>query len=330
MKKLYLAIAILTAIPVASFGQVFIQNTMFPMNKYVYNPASAAASGTSSITGMYRAQWVGIKGNPNLATLGGEMPLPKIKGAVGGYFISDRLGPLSTTGLNLSYAFRTSLGDPEEETTPTLSIGVNGGFTSKSLNGQFVPSDPQSSSIVEPLLGQNNYNKSILAPSLGAGIYFSGPQDKYYVGISAQDLLEPSLKTLLIGGTSTARVPRSYYVMGGYTFRITDRTSLQPNVAYRTDGRVSQLDVNLLCNIKPIVVGIGHRGIPGTKSNDSFSGILGVNISDRFFIGYSYDYTTSKINAASDVHSHEMILSYRFPQVQKALNPWENVFQRSN
>ena len=318
MKKLYLAIAILTAIPVASFGQVFVQNTMFPMNKYVYNPAAAAASGVTSITGMYRAQWVGIKGNPNLATLGAEAEIAQIKGAVGGYFISDRLGPLATTGLNLSYAFRTSLGDPEEESTPTLSIGVNGGFTSKALNSQFTPS---TTNVGEPLLnGQNNYNQSIMAPSLGAGIYFSGNQDKYYVGASVQDLLEPSIKNLLAGNVSTARVPRSYYVMGGYTFKVTERTSLQPNLAFRTDGRVSQLDLNVLANIKPIVVGLGYR------LNDSFSGILGVNVSDRFFMGYSYDYTTSRLNAAGDVHSHEMILTYRFPSVERRGNILEDIF----
>lgn len=320
MKKLYLALAILTTIPVASFGQVFIQNTMFPMNKYVYNPAAAAASGTASITGMYRSQWTGIKGNPNLATLGGEIPMAQIKGAVGGYFISDRLGPLATTGLNLSYAFRTSLGDPEEETTPTLSIGVNGGFTSKALNGQFTPSN---TNIGEPLLnGQNNYNKSIIAPSLGAGIYFSGPKDRYYIGVSAQDLLEPSIKGLLAGNISTARVPRSYYVMGGYTFKVTERTSIQPNVAYRTDGRVSQLDLNVLANIQPIVVGVGYR------LNDSFSGILGVNVSDRFFMGYSYDYTTSKLNVSSDVHSHEVILTYRFPEVKRFGGQYDNILQK--
>lgn len=324
MKKLYLAIAILTAIPVASFGQVFVQNTMFPMNKYVYNPAAAAANGTTSITGMYRAQWVGIKGNPTLATLGAEAQIPQIKGAVGGYFISDKLGPISTTGLNVSYAFRTALGDPEEENTPMLSIGVNGGFTSKAINGQFTPSAPGSGTVVEPLIGQANYQASILAPSLGAGIYFSGAQDKYYVGISAQDLLEPSIKNLFVGNVSTARVPRSYYVMGGYTFKITERTSIQPNMSFRTDGRVSQLDMNVMANIKPIVIGVAHRW------KDSFSGILGVNISDRFFMGYSYDYTISRLNAAGDVHSHEVILTYRFPKVERTGNIIDNIFNNNN
>ncbi len=318
MRKLYVLLTVLLILPFMSKGQVFVQNTMFPFNKFIYNPAAAGASGYTNITGMFRAQWRSIPGAPTLFTLGADAPIRQIRGGLGGYMISDKLGPLTTTGANLSYAFRFALGDPEDEKTPSLAIGAQAGFMQKNLNGFFV-FDQQGG--IDPIMGAGNYAASIFTPNLGAGVYFSGPNDKYYAGVSAQDLLEPSLQGLLMAGTvSKARVPRSYYAMGGYTFDFSDRVSLQPNVAFRTDGRTSQLDMNALVNIKPMVFGIAHRW------KDSFSGIAGFNVSDRFFFAYSYDYTLSGLNSSRDVHSHELILSYRFPRVERTGPVLENIF----
>lgn len=319
MKKLYFTLAMSIALPFAASAQVFIQNTMFPFNKFVYNPAAAGASGVTNITGMFRSQWLGVDGAPTLFTLGADAPVAKLRGAVGGYLINDKLGPLATTGVNVSYAFRFRLGDDEDK-DPTLAIGAQGGFLQKRLNGEFRFAPSQG--VNDPIIPGGNYAASTGVPSLGAGIYLSGPKDNYYAGISVQDLLQPSLNSLLLTGAGTnVKVPRSIYAMGGYTFTFTDRISLQPNVGFRTDGRVSQLDINAMLNVKPMVFGLAHRW------KDSFSAIAGFNLYDRFFLAYSYDYTISGMNAARDIHSHEIVLSYKFPQVTKLGNKIKNIFE---
>lgn len=323
MKKLYAISILMLALPFMGNAQVYIQSTMFSFNKFVYNPASAGASGSTNITSMFRAQWRSIPGAPTTFTLGCDAPVAKIRGGIGGYLINDRLGYLATTGANLGYAFRMALGDAEDESTPTLSIGAQLGMLQKSLNGMIVLDQ---TGTPDPIITQGNFSSSALVPNLGAGIYFSGPSDKYYVGVSAQDLLEPSLNKLLLNSaTVKARVPRSFYVMGGYTFNLNDRMSLQPNIMVKTDGRATQMDVNTLLNIKPIVVGLGYRGLSNTAD---LMGIAGFNISDRVFFGYSYDYALSGLQAGRDVHTHELIISYRFPNVTKANNKIWNIFDK--
>lgn len=323
MKKLYVISIMMLALPFIGKAQVYIQSTMFNFNKFVYNPASAGASGATNITSMFRAQWRSMPGAPTTFTLGCDAPIAKIRGAVGGYLINDKLGYLASTGANLGYAFRMALGDPEEESTPTLSIGAQVGVLQKSLNGNIILDQTGG---IDPLITQGNFSASAIVPNLGAGIYFNGPSDKYYVGVSAQDLLEPSLKGLLLStATVKARVPRSFYVMGGYTFNLNDRMSLQPNMMIKTDGRATQLDINTMLNVKPIVIGLGYRGLANASD---LMGIVGFTISDRMFFGYSYDYALSGIQAGRDVHTHELVLSYRFPNITKENTKIWNIFDK--
>ena len=135
------------------------------------------------------------------------------------------------------------------------------------------------------------------------------------MGISGQDLLEPSIEDLLLtsGIGPDSRVARSFYLMGGYRFDFQNEMSLEPNVFIRTDGVLPpQLDVSVFWRYRPVVFGLSRRFF-----NDSFSGILGFNVLDRAFIGYSYDYTTNALNFAGDVHSHEIIISWSFPSPEE-------------
>lgn len=329
MKKFYFACSFLfLALPFVADAQVYIQSTMFTFNKFVYNPAYAGASGYTQINSMFRAQWRNIPGAPTTFTVGADAPVAKIRGGVGGYFINDRLGYLATSGANVGYAFRTALGDPEDESTPTLAIGAQLGVLQKSLNGTIIL---DRNGLPDPIIPQGQFSQSTIVPNLGAGIYFSGPQDRYYAGASVQDILEPSLQGLVLATAPNvkARVPRSYYVMGGYTFNLTNdrehNITLQPNVMFKTDGRASQFDVNALLNVKPIVVGVGYRGIGNAAD---LMGIAGFNVSDRFFFGYSYDYALSGLQASRDVHTHEVVLTYRFPQTENVRNKVINIFDK--
>jgi type IX secretion system PorP/SprF family membrane protein len=287
---------------------------MYNYSRFVYNPATAGMkqvpteSDGLNLTLLGRQQWLGIDGGPRMSALSVQSALSDdLRSGLGASVILDELGPLSSVGVDVSYAFYLPIGTNGAQ----LNFGVSGGFRQKSLNGNWIydrdlnGDDP---AIIDA-------PTSDIVPSLGAGIYFSGPDNRYYFGISGQDLLEPSIEGLLSQQTigDDSKVARSFFVMGGYRFDLPNEMSLEPTVLARTEGLFPpQVDVNVYWRYKPLTIGAGYRAF-----NDSFSGMLGFNISPNAFLGYSYDYTLSALNFAGDVSTHELILSYTFPSAKK-------------
>ena len=302
-------------------AQVYFQNTMYGFNQFAYNPAAAGFGQLGMEKGMNltllgRQQWLGIPGAPRLSTMTFNAPVSTLGGGIGASLVVDQLGPLTSTGLDVAYAFQV-LGRGDGDGLK-LSIGVSGGFRQKALNGDWIY---DTSNGQDPVLPGGR--SAAVVPSLNAGLYLTNSDGRFFVGLSGLNLLEPSLEGLLLearGEESTD--PRSFFLIGGYRFDIGDGTgqsTLTPTVMARTDGLFPpQVDVSLYWNYKPVVFGGGYRFF-----NDSFSGMLGVNISDRTFVAYSYDYTMNALNAIGDVNTHEIIISYTFPSASG--NPGKEV-----
>lgn len=296
---------------ISASAQVFVQNTMYAYNRYLYNPGAAGIPGGANVEGganitlLGRLQWLGVGGGPNLFGATFNAPLESISSGIGAYAIRDELGPLASTGLNLSYAYHLQLGDGDD--SPTLSIGAAGGLHQKSINGNFIYNDANGP---DPLVPLGNFSSSAMVPSLVAGLYLTWPEDKFFVGVSGHDLLEPDIEDLLLtsGVGQDSKIPRSFYLMAGYTFDLNTDLRLQPTFLARTDGVSTQFDIGVNGTLKDVFVfGVSHRW------EDSFAGMFGFHVSDRSFMGYSYDYTTSGLNANGDLNTHEIILSYTFP-----------------
>lgn len=322
MKKLLSFSALCLLVPALALGQTYVQTTMSTLNRFIYNPAAAGYNGGFNATSCFRSQWTGIDGHPTLFTLAAHAPVPKLRGGVGGYMIYDKLGPLSTLGANVSYAYKFALGGGDM--APTLSVGAQVGFLQKALNAEW----KYNSSIgIDPLVPLGNYSQSVMVPNLGAGLYLSvpgedpgdvgTPVEKAYVSLSAVDLLEPSISSLAQNpSASDARVPRSFYLMGGYRFFFNEKMSLQPNLIFKTDGISAQMDINAMMDVKPMFFGVGYRGIGAGRHSDAMYALVGANINTNFTMGYSYDFTVSALNAGRMVHSHELVVSYTIPKVE--------------
>ena len=299
MKRIFLCLGLMWGLTASA--QVFIQNTLYSFNRFVYNPAAAGINQSANLTLLGRLQWVGIDGGPRSFTAAVDAPITSMQSGVGAYIIGDELGPLSTVGVNVSYAYHLDVGNA------TLSIGASGGLLQKSINGNFVYDRSNGD---DPVVPFGNYSSSAMVPNLAAGIYFTLPEDKFFIGISGQDLLEPSIEelTLTAGIGPDAKVTRTFYLSSGIRFDLSDQVNLQPSVLARTDGISTQFDASVLATLKSVVVlGVSHRFY-----NDSFSGIIGAKISNKLFFGYAYDYTLSGLNANRDLASHEIMLTYSF------------------
>jgi type IX secretion system PorP/SprF family membrane protein len=101
----------------------------YMFNMMNINPAYAGSRGTTSITGLYRNQWVGIRNAPRTTTLSMDMPVNEERIGLGFQLYDDRLGVERTTGFNFSYAFRIRMSN-----AGTLSLGLQGGVLNYRAN----------------------------------------------------------------------------------------------------------------------------------------------------------------------------------------------------
>jgi type IX secretion system PorP/SprF family membrane protein len=315
MRSLLLGVCLVLVLAFQAVAQQDAQFTMFMFNRFVQNPAYAGALKATNITGLGRAQWVGIPGAPNTASASINGYTKKLHGGLGAYLLGDQLGPISTLGVKGAYSFHMNLGS-----NSILNIGVGGGLYQKTLDGDWKYRQDNG---IDPVLPQAAQN--IFLPDLDAGLYFhvplkgttstAYPQDKFYIGGAVSHILEPSMEQLL-GTVDNVESILSRGINGsaGMTFQLKPNIYLEPNVNFRMAGPLMQFDLNANLYVSPMVFGISHRW------RDSFSGILGFNASTYLFMGYSYDYTISGLGS-STTGSHEVIVSYTFPSKYKVQPP---------
>jgi type IX secretion system PorP/SprF family membrane protein len=154
--------------------------------------------------------------------------------------------------------------------------------------------------------------------------------DKYWFGVSADHILQPDQSFYLVENAAKEYgvIPVKYSVFGGTKlinkgrlYRPLD-TSLQLAFLFRKQKSYKQLDMGLYWYNNPFVLGFWYRGIPVIKpfpNQDSFSILAGYK-NDQFSIGYSYDFTISKL-LGSTGGAHEVSISYSFnTRIQRSKN----------
>lgn len=291
------------------------QFSMYMFNRYVLNPAYGGALEATNITGLGRAQWVGIDGSPSTATLSINGYSQKLHGGLGAYVVNDKLGSWGTLGLKASYSYIANFSERAK-----LNIGVGGGIYQKTLDGtNFVYNQDNG---IDPTLPTGINNQ--LVPDLDAGLYFhllrknntssAYPQDAFYLGASVGHILEPKLSDLVETTSNQTDLSRSINAMVGGSIDLSPTVVLSPSANFRLTGPTYQVDVNANIYVSPMVFGLSHR------LGDSFTGIVGFNASTYLFMAYSYDYTLSQLGSFT-TGSHEIIVSYTFPSKYKNLAP---------
>ena len=96
-----------------------------------------------------------------------------------------------------------------------------------------------------------------------------------------------------------------YNLIAGYVFDISDRTKFKPAVLLNYLPGIP-VNLNLSANflfLDALTVGANYR------INNSVSGVMGLQISNSMFLGYSYDYNTNGLGEFNGA-SHEAILKF--------------------
>ena len=277
------------------------QYTQYMYNTMSVNAAYAGQRDVLSATALYRTQWVGIDGAPKTMTFGIHSPLRNERLGLGLNIVSDRLGPAEETSFdaNISYTIPVNAsGDLE------LSFGVKGGLHILSTDwskGLFQNSDRLF-----------NEDLNLISPTIGAGLYLHS--DRGYLGLSVPNMLNTQHYDDFQESIATERL--HYFLIGGYVFNLNATTKLKP--AFLVKGvsgapLIADLSLNALFNDK-FTLGAAYRW------DDSFSGLLGFQVSEGLFVGYAYDATTTGLNNYNS-GTHEIMLRFELQQIGKILSP---------
>lgn len=293
---------LLTVLAGAIWAQQDPQFTQYMYNRFGLNPAAAGYAGAWQFVGVGRLQWIGIDGHPNTFAVNAHTPVTFLRGGVGLLLMGDQIGPFRTTDIKAAYAFRLPIGTGGS----ALQIGVAGGIMSKSLDGASLRPEQ----IPDPTLFNRAANLTV--PDVGAGLYFTLPEDKFYFGVSAMHLTEPSLKDFTSTGRS--RVPRHFYATAGYTARLSETVELIPSAFFKLAQSQYMVEGNLSLRVQPVVIGASYR------LGDAVCALLGLQATEALYIGYSYDYTLSRLGAVT-TGSHELVIVYTLAPAFKLIPP---------
>jgi type IX secretion system PorP/SprF family membrane protein len=267
------------------------------------NPAYAGTKEVLSLLAFHRAQWVGLEGAPVTSSFSLHSPVGISNIGLGLSFVNDQIGPSVENTISMDFSYRLNFND-----LSILALGIKS--TANLLNIDYTklsiydPTDPQF---------QNNIDNQF-SPNFGAGAYWYS--EKHYIGFSVPNFLETKHYDDN-DRNSLAGEKMHYYLMAGYVFDLTSSIKIKPAVLSKVvSGAPLQLDMtaNFLF-FEKLTLGAAYR------LNASVSGLVGFQLSQKLFIGYSYDAETTNL-ANYNSGSHEIFLRFEaFREAEKINSP---------
>lgn len=294
--------------------------TQFYSSSLYLNPAFAGAEVCGRVSTTYRNQWPGVSTAYRSYLLGGDHYIPDYHVGVGLLFGTDAAGSgdLKTTSISPLIAY-------EAKMTRELiirfgvqpGIGIHSISFNKLLFGDQIARGGNVATIEDQTHSRTYFD-------IGAGM-LAYTKD-FWLGTSLYHLNKPN-ESLIPGSQSV--LPIRYTVHGGYSYALNEdekeefkRRSIAAAFNYRGQADFDQFDLGAYYMQYVFNLGIWYRGIPFLKSykpgysnNDAIALILGFK-TERLNIGYSYDFTISKLAGATS-GAHEVTLSYQLCKLTK-------------
>ncbi|MDM1384182.1 type IX secretion system membrane protein PorP/SprF [Myroides marinus] len=276
------------------------QYTQYMYNTNMVNPAYAGSRGTLNVFGMYRTQWVGLEGAPKTANVSVSTPLGDSGLGLGVNFTNDRIGAMDENNISVDLAYTIDLNDDYK-----LAFGLKG--TANLLNVDYTKLNIHNST--DPNSQENIKNK--FNPNIGAGLYMYS--DKAYLGVSVPNFLTTDRYD--DNDITTMRQKMHFYLMGGYVFDLSRDVLFKPAALVKAVSG-APLQVDLTANFllyEKFTVGAAYRW------DASVSALAGFQVNDNLFVGYSYDFETTKLRNYNS-GSHEIFMRFELFNRRTTIN----------
>ena len=259
-----------------------------------FNPAAVGKESKINVTAAYNMSMVGFRHNPNTMYVAGDIPFYALKTyhGVGASILSDNIGAFTHQRIAVQYAYKHALFGG------MISAGIQAGFLSEKLDGSKLDfNDPG-----DDALPTSQVDGSAL--DLAAGLYFK--HKRWYAGVSAQHLTSPLVE---LGERNELKIDPSFFVTGGYTFRLRNpnltipvsvllrsdmvgyRGDLTGRLVYRHENRHMYAGVTYSPkNSVTVLLGGSFHGINVGYSYEAYTQGIGLeNGAHELFVGYQQD-----------------------------------------
>lgn len=323
MKRLFVGLC-LTVLLSGVQAQQKPHYTQYILNNYIINPALTGIENYTDVKLSHRHQWVGFQDAPvttyftihkplgkqddRTTATSFEMPGENPRGksywqdytaaaphhGIGMQIINDRTGPLNRFSAYATYAYHLGI-SPRTSIAAGFGAGVsNLSINSSKLDFVYTTVDPA-------VYTSNEINN--LRPDFNAGVWVYSSD--YFLGLAAQQII-PS-KIDFSNNTLTKQqgkfVPH-LFLTAGYRFLLNDDFNIIPSTLVKYVSSTLNADFNVKLQYRDLAwAGASYR------IQDGFAGMLGLNVSNTFNVGYAYDYTTSKLNTFTK-GTHEIIIGF--------------------
>ncbi len=294
MKKIIFLLAVML-----SFSKIFSQQqaiyTQYMFNHVAVNPAYAASKENITAMLLARAQWVNFEGAPISQTLTLHGPAKPQRIGFGFSVLNDKIGVTNQTGAYVDFAFQFNVSENLK-----IALGLKGGF-------DFYRADLTKLNVIEK--NDPRFSEDVVEnfkPNFGCGAFLYS--DRYYIGFSIPKLLRNQINInsdIISNGNSFEE--RHYFIIAGYVFDVNSNVKFKPSILGKiVTGSPSSWDLNGSFLIKNrLWLGATYR------LNDAISAMVEVKVSERFLIGYAFDFSATEM-MGFNYGTHEILISYEF------------------
>ena len=269
------------------------QYTQYMYNLSVLNPAYAGSKETMNVGLLHRNQWTGFDGAPKTSSLFFHTPWGE-KTGIGVSAIIDEIGLAD-------YSYTISIADGHK-----LAFGLKAGATLHQvglIDLDLITSGDQAFS--------SNSSETFL--NFGTGVFYY--TDNYYLSLSIPNILKG--EHLDANGVMYGNEKSHFFIAGGYVYDLNNNVKIKPSFFVKTafDAPISY-DVNLNAKFyNRFELGASYR------LDDSFSGLINVDVTPWMQVGFAYDSVVSEINTVAPTSYEAFIIFDIFPQPKALRSP---------
>ncbi len=272
--------------------------TEYMFNTQTINPAYAGTWESMGFMALAREQWVGFDNAPSTQTFTFQTLGKKEKVGLGFSIIHDKFGLEKRLAVYGDYSYLVKLNFDLQ-----LRFGLKAGFSNYSNNlSDYTIIDGSDQRF------QGEIDQKFM-PNFGFGAFLYSK--KYYVGLSVPKAVQTEFENNY-NNYSTKAEMRHFYLIGGYVFDLSDNVQFKPTALGKlTIGAPVEFDLsaNFLL-AKRFWLGAMYR------TGDSFGFTAQWIIDNKLRVGYSVDFTTTKLRSYND-GTHEIMVSYELKFLQK-------------
>ncbi len=236
--------------------------------------------------------WAGIEGAPNTQFLAAEGTFYRKKIGWGVQIENDQFGLLSQKKVLLNSTYRIRTGKKS-----FLAFGPGFGIKQHVFDGTKASAyQMQDDAIAQGQMSQ-------VKPTVNLGVFMQSP--RYQIGLSVENALGYDINYTGLPRPVSARAKERFYFIAGVHLPLTKGLELIPLVQVKYEhNNPFQVDFTPMIEYNSqLSFGVGYR------HGESVSFICQNKFSQKFRIGYAYDYQTNGLNGVNN-GSHELMISY--------------------